>query len=331
MKWLKSNWTTLAMAATLSLLTVGLLTKPGESNPPVTLTARFLPEVKAQVGSVEYWVDDKKYTTEIPVKVAGDKEQIQVISLTCQPILDEGKFPSDPAIRETTYEITAKDFNLTSELANRIRIWPLLVKITYAPMINKVLPVDVSPEDISDAKDAGVRINSIRAFPSEIGVRLPVDKANTLKSVKIRPIRIAGRNAYFETEGRINRDLPDFKDVSTREAFVIGVDLSPIPFQSELAGVPLFLSCSPIPGLKAELIDRATYKVVLDGPKNEVEKVRPEQVHVYVKLDWTAETQAGSYMLPVRCELADEKLRKLVRVELVRGEPLVAAVQVTRS
>jgi len=263
--------------------------------------------------------------------VTGDMEQIKVIALTCQPILDESKFPSDESIRETTYEITSKDFNLTSELAVRIKIRPLVVKITYSPMVNRVLPVDVTENDIIDAKDVPVRINSIRAMPPQIGVRLPVDKVNTLKSVKIRPIRIAGRNAYFETEGRINRELPDFKDVSTRETFTIAIDLSVIPFQTKLEGVPLHLSCVPTPGLKADLIDRPVFTVQLDGPKELLERIKADQVHVYVKLDWTPATEPNDYPLPIRCELADEVLRKSVRATLVPGQPVMAAVRVTRG
>src|SRR5688572_16691804 len=124
MKWLAANWATVAMAVVLSLVTVGLLTKPGEDDPPVLLIANFRPEVKAQVGSLEFYVDDKHYTTEIPVTVWAARPQISVIRLTCAPLLDESKFSSDPTVRRTFVDITAKDFNLPPDLAGRIRIKP---------------------------------------------------------------------------------------------------------------------------------------------------------------------------------------------------------------
>jgi hypothetical protein len=330
-KWLKTNWTTMAMAVTLSLLTVGMLTTPGEDDPPVTLTARFLPEVRAQVGSLEYWVDGKRYTDRIPVLVSGDKAQILVIDLVCKPILDEAKFPADPAVRETTVEITAKDFDLTDDMARRIRILPVNVKITFAPMMTKMLTVEVSPADIQDSQGARFRVDAVRAIPPEIKVRLPVDKAATLKSLPIRPIRISGRTTSFTTEGRLNTDIPDLKDARALEPFLVAVDLSPVQYQKEMPGVPLFLSCPPIPGQRAELIDRLTFKVILDGPQDLVEKMKPEQVHVYVKLDWTPDTAAGNYQLPIKCELADESLRKLVQVKVAPGEPIMASVQVNRG
>jgi hypothetical protein len=289
-KWLKTNWTTIAMAVTLSLLTVALLTNPGEDNPPLDLTARFLPEVRAQVGSLEYWVGNKRWTDRIPVTVSGDRAQILVIDLVCKPILDEAKFPADPAVRETTVELTAKDFDLTDDIARRIRILPVILKIMFAPMMTKMLPVDATPADIQDSQGARFRIDAVRAIPPEIKVRLPVDKAATLKSIPIRPIRMAGRRDSFTTEGRINTDIPDLKDAKALDLFLVAVDLSPIQFQKEMPGVPLFLSCPPIPGQRAELIDRLVFKVILDGPQDVVEKMKPEQVHVYVKLDWPPAT-----------------------------------------
>jgi hypothetical protein len=334
-RWFTVNGTTIAMALVLSLLTIGLLTKPdpGEEVEPLRLNARFLPDVKAQVGSLEFWVGDKRYTDTIPVTVSGDQAQVSVISsLTCQPLLDQSKFPDDPAIRETTVEISHKDFNLPSDLASRILIKPFYLRITYAPMVTKMLPVEVSLLDIEDAKDnTRFRVDAVRAMPSPIKVRLPVDKALTLKSLPIKPIRIQGRNRSFEIEGQINTDLPDLKDVRKQEPFWIGVDLVPIPFRAELGGVKLFLSCAPVPGYKADLIDRMDFKVVLEGPQDLVEKVRPEQLHVYVKLDLTPDSQPGTYTLPVRCDVADESLRKFVRVYLAPGESVMAAVQVIKG
>lgn len=334
MRWFTVNGTTVAMALVLSLLTIGLLTKPepGEDGKSLKLTARFLPEVRAQVGSLEFWVEGKQYTDSIPVTVSGDNAQITVLSLTCQPILDQSKFSEDPAVRETTVMISHKDFNLPPDLANRIGIKEFPLRITYAPMVTKMLPLEVSALDIEDAKDnTRFRVDGVRAMPPTIKVRLPVDKALTLKSLPIRPIRIQGRNRSFEIEGYLNTDLPDLKDVRKQEPFWIGVDLVAIQHRAELGGVKLFLSYAPLPGYKADLIDRMEYKVVLEGPQDLVEKVKPEQLHVYVKLDLTPESQSGTYPLPVRCEVADEALRKLVRVYLAPGEAILAAVQVTKG
>jgi hypothetical protein len=334
-RWFATNGTTIAMAVVLSLLTIGLLTKPDPraDDRPVTLNARFIPEVKAQVGSLEFWVDNKRYTDTIPVTVSGDQAQISVIALTCQPFLDQSKFSDDPAVRETTVDITHKDFNLPADLANsnRIRIKPFQLRITYAPMVTKMLPVEVSPLDIEDAKDSRFRVDAVRAMPPTIKVRLPVDKALTLKSLPIRAIRISGRTKSFDIEGFINTDLPDLKDVRKQESFWIAVELSPIPFRAELEGVRLFLSKPEITGHRAELVDRMTFKVVLEGPQDVVERIKQDQVHVFVKLDWGPESQPGTYPLPVRVELTDDVQRKLVRVSLAPGEPIAAAVQVTRN
>ena len=109
------------------------------------------------------------------------------------------------------------------------------------------------------------------------------------------------------------------------------VELSPILFERTMENLPLNLSLAPIQGLKAELIDRPVFTVVLDGPKDLVERIKAEQIHVYAKLDWTPATEPGDYPLPIRCELADEVLRKSVRVTLLKGQSLQAAVRVTRG
>lgn len=207
---------------------------------------------------------------------------------------------------------------------------PFTVRITYAPMTFMKLAIRVSAADIQEA-DSRFQVESVRAIPPDITVRLPVDKVEAVKSLAIRPIRAAGQIESFKMEGRINTELPDLKDVKATEPFFIAVELREVPFKAELAGVPLHLSHSPIPGLKADLIDRPVFTVTLEGPKELVERIRAEQVHVYVKLEWTPATEPGDYPLPIRCELADEVLRKSVRVRIVAGQPIMAAVRVTRG
>ena len=70
---------------------------------------------------------------------------------------------------------------------------------------------------------------------------------------------------------------------------------------------------------------------MVDGPQNVVERINAEQIHVYVMLGWTADTQDGDYQLPIRCELPNEALRKSIRVRIVPGQPIMAAVRVTRG
>ncbi|HZN62093.1 MAG TPA: hypothetical protein VFC90_06775 [Planctomycetota bacterium] len=335
MTWLKLNYMTLAMAIVLSLLTVGLLTEQGENEEPFPLSARFLPEVKAPVGSVEYWLDDKSFQPDrdrIPVTVSGASSQLGFLELVCRPILDESRFPGDSEARETKIQITSKDFDLTTDLAKRIQITPFFLRITYAPMRSLKLPIRVSAADIQEV-DSRFRVEGVRAIPPDIYVRLPVDKVDKVKSLAIKPIRAAGQIDSFNVEGRINTDLTDLKDVKAEPGvgFVIAVELKEVPFQMEMAGVPLHLSCPPLQGSKAELVDRLTLKVVLAGPKDVVEKIRPEQVHVYVKVDWTADMQSGEPAFPIRCEVVDEALRKLVRVSLAPGEPILAPVRITKG
>lgn len=329
MKWLKSNYTTLAMAVILSLLTVGMLMEPGEEVPPVTVTAKFDPRLLADVGSLQYRVDGKLLEGTIPILVSGDPAQVQAVhnTLTCRPTLDESKFDPDLAKYETSIVVTAEDFALPPTLEKRINIRPVTVAITYARLVPVTLPVKATAADVQDASNPRFRVVSVTVEPPEIKAKIPANQVNLIKELPIKPIRIGLRTSTFRIQGEINPEVVEAKS----EPFFVTVELSPIESNRTMDKVPLFLSYTPLPGLHAELIDRFEYKVVLDGPQNLLERLKPDQVHVYVKLDWTADTEARDYQVAVRCDLADEALRKAIRVRLEPGQPIMATVRVTRS
>ena len=329
MKWLKNNYTTLAMAVILSLLTVGMLKEPGEEVPPVTVTSKFEPRVLAEVSSLQYRVDGKLLEGTIPILVSGDPAQVQAVhlTLTCRPTLDESKFDPDPSKYETSVVVTAEDFALPSTLAKRINIRPVTVMITYARLVPVFLPVKATVADVQDARNPRFRVDSVTVEPPEIKARIPANQVNLIKELPIKPIRIGLRTSTFRVQGEINPEVVDAKS----EPFFVTVELSPIESNRAMEKVPLFLSCPPMPGLRAELIDKFDYKVVLDGPQNLLERLKPDQVHVYVKLDWTADTHPGDYQVAVRCDLADEALRKSIRVRIEPGQPIMATVRVTRG
>ena len=135
-KWLGAHGTTIAVAVLLAVVTVGLLRsgRKHEQDPSVLLIARFRPEIKAPVESLEYFVDGKRYTTEIPVTVWAARPQISVIRLTCAPVLDEATFAAGAAARETTVKITAEDFDLTPEQEKKVRIKPFTVLVKFTPV-----------------------------------------------------------------------------------------------------------------------------------------------------------------------------------------------------
>jgi hypothetical protein len=330
MTWLKSNGATLAGALILSLLTVGMLTDrtPEEPSVTATLLARFDPKILAEVGSLQYSVEGRVYREEIPVVVTGDAAQVHATRLKCEPTLDESKFDTDPSVRETSIRLTAADFNLTRDQAQRLHIQAVTVGITYARLIPVTLPIKASVADIQDTRNARYQVDSITVEPPEIKVKIPANQLNLIKELPIRPIRIGGRTSSFRVQGEINTDLVD---VRKPEPFIVAIELSPIQFKREMEGVPLYLSSPPIPEHNAELIDRMTFKVILVGPQDVVEKLQPEQVHVYVKLDWSPTSKPGDFALPIRCDLTDEQLRKLVRVNIAPGEAIIAVVRVTRS
>ena len=337
MRWFTANATTIGMAIVLSLLTIGLLTKPEEDEVTLLLTATFLPDIRTQqFGSLEFSREDGSTIAasgDFMVSVSGPAAQVHTgLRLTCQPILDESKFSNDT--RETTIRITVKDFNLPADPSNRITIKPFNLKIRYAPMVTKLFPIQASVEDIMDRNEAPrFRVDAVRAIPPEIPVRLPVDKAERLTALPIMPIRMKGRTSSYMIEGAINRTGPDLKDAKARETFMIAIDLSPIREQAAVKDVPLFLSSPPIPGCRVELIDKMTYTVVLEGPRDLLDQLvqKPELIHVFARLVWRANSEPGTYSVAVQCELVDESLRKQVKVSLAPGEPPIAGVKVTRN
>lgn len=331
MTWLKANGTTLVMAVVLSLLTVGMLTDKAEETPPVTLNASFIPLIKAEVGSLQYRVDGKLYTDTIPVQVSGDRAQIQVLRLSCTPILDESRFDADTTVRQTRITVTKEDFNLPPDVASRIQIRSVTIDVTYSRLIRRTLPIQVSPSDV-EGRNPKFRIDAVTAEPSELTVKMPADKLNVIRELPIKPIRTGGRTPpRFTVQGELNTDLEDMKEVKAQQLFSVTVELSTIQHRAQREGIQVHLSTSPIEGLSAKIVDPRMVKVILEGPQDLVESVRSDQIHVFVRLDWTADHPAGEITLPLQCDMSNESLRKSIRVTLDPGGPLVALVQVTRG
>jgi len=328
-KWLANNYSTMTMAFFLSLVTVVVLTKRPDAETQVTIYAQFTPVVRADVTSLEYFAEGQEVTDRLLVTVSGDRPQIEVIQLTCRPILDEGKFPADTANREIPLELTYRDFGITDEMARRIRINPVTLRIRYARFEVRSLPVKI-PDLVGRPKD-NFRVEQVRPVPPEIKVRIPADKAESLKSISIRPIRIGGRAASFVAPGDIDTDQLLLREVKAQETFTVEVDIVPVQFQLEMTEVPVCLSSAPQKGLGAELVEPKSVRVILEGPEEIVKSVHPEQLHVFVKLDWPPGSRTGDFSLPIKCDVADDALRRVVRVRLHTGERSTAVVRVAKS
>ena len=287
MKWLATHWTTLAMAVILSLVTVGLFSEPSEVE-TLILPAAFAPDVRAsRVGSIKYFtLDNREITDSVAVTITANRKD--VFNLTCRPLLDDSKFPTDETVRETTVEITPRDFGLSENLRS-IQITPFRIKVTYAAMTVRQLPLQVTAQDVMETGSTRYEVVSIRAIPPVIRVRLPFDKAQMLTSLPIRPIpvgKIVGRSESLTYAGAINVDLPDYKDVRRLEDFSVRVELRVIDDEQDVDGIPLFLSAPPIPDHKVELVDQMKFTVRLTGTADMIRalKERPELISVGVSL-----------------------------------------------
>ncbi|HTF55923.1 MAG TPA: hypothetical protein VK661_01525 [Planctomycetota bacterium] len=329
MKWLSNNYGTMAMAFFLSLVTVVVLTKRPDAETQVTIYAQFTPVVRADVTSLRYVADNQEVTDRILVTISGDRPQIEVIQLTCRPILDEGKFPSDPSKRQIILQLTSHDFGITAEMAKRITVQNVTLRIQYSRFEVKSLPIRVLLTDLVDRPKAGFKVEGVRAVPPEIKVRLPAD--NAIKALPIRPIRISGRSASFVAPGDLDNENPDLREVKAQESFTVEVDVVPVQFQLELPDVPVFLSSPPLTGHAVDLLEPKSVRVILEGPEEIVKSVHPEQLHVFVKLDWPPGARTGDYSLPIRCDVADDALRRVVRVRLHTGERSTALVRVAKT
>jgi hypothetical protein len=313
------------MALLLAFLTWALLTDVPSADPPIIINAKFQPDVQAKVGSLRFYVGEARITDEIPVSVS------QTIQLTCRPVLDEGKFPKDRDIGDFTIELTDRDFNIPADAARQIRIRPLKLRIEYARLIDKVLPIQVSADDVADKPRHGFRVDAVRANPPQIQVRLPANRVSDLASLAIKPIRVWQRTASFTSPGEINGELPEQKEVRALEPFYVEVDISPVQFQMEKADVPVFLSTPPLKDHTAALAEPRAVRVILEGPKEIVETIRADQLHVYARLEWSPASRPGNLTLPLKCDIADEALRRSVKIKLHPDEKPQVLVRVTRN
>ena len=325
MKWLPPNLGTLGMALLLSLLTWALLSDVPGAAPPVTINAKFEPEIQAKVGSLRYNVGDLQITDEIPVTVS------QFIQLTCRPVLDEGRFPREKDVGEITIDLTDRDFNIPPDTARQIRIKPIKLRISYARFVDRALPIQVSTSDIADKPRPGFRVDAVRANPPQIKVRLPADRVTDIAYLPIKPVRAWGRSSTFTAQGEIDTQVSGLQEVRPLESFYIEVEISAVQFQMEKADVQVYLSTPVMNDHLASLVEPRPVRVLLEGPKEMVESIRTDQLHVYVKLEWGPGSRPGDQNLPLRCEIADETLRRTVKIRLHPDEKPQALVRVTRK
>jgi len=324
-KWLPPNLGTLAMALLLSLLTWALLKDAPGAGPSLLINAKFEPEVEANVGSLKYFVGDLQIKDEISVTVS------QVVQLTCRPILDEGRFPRDRDIGEFTIELTDRDFNIPPDTARQIRIRPIKLRVSYARFREMVLPIQVSTADIAYKPRPGFRVDAVRANPPQIKVRLPANRVSETAYLPIKPVSVSGRSSTFTAQGEIDTAQSGLEEVRPQEWFYLEVEISPVQFQMEKADVQVYLSTPPMSEHSAILVEPRPVRIMLEGPKEIVESIRTDQLHVYVKLEWGPGSRTGDQTLPLRCEIADETLRRTVKIRLHPEEKGQALVRVSRK
>lgn len=327
MKWLPPNLGTLGMALLLSLLTWALLKDVPSAGLAVAITAKFEPDVQAQakIGSLRYYVGDLRITDEIPVTVS------QFIQLTCRPVLDEGRFPRDRDVGEITIDLTDRDFNIPPDTARQVRIKPIKLRISYARFVDRLLPIQVSTSDIADKPRPGFRVDAVRANPPQIRVRLPANRVTDTAYLPIKPVRAWGRSSTFTAQGEVDTQQSGLEEVRPQESFYIEVEISAVQFQMEKADVQVYLSTPPMIEHSASLVEPRSVRVLLDGPKEIVESIRTDQLHVYVKLEWGPGSRPGDQNLPLKCEIADETLRRTVKIRLHPDEKPQAFVRVARK
>ncbi len=322
MKWLGDNLASISAAALLAVLTWTLLYS--EKTNTIATTAVFQPVVRTtEVGAFRYYLPSGEIRPgdKFPLSVTGPRDQLEAMTrnLACAPVLEDSAFPADK-LGEKTLALALRDFNLP----NTVGLPPLSLRVAYSRLETLYLPVRASMADLADSPRPGFRVERIRVEPSSVRVRVPQHLRESLKELPIRPIHIGSHIETFPVRGVLDAEAAP--DVRLLEDFSIEVFIAPIPFEHDVADVPLRVSAAG-PGPRIE--GATTVKVRLSGPEDLVRRITAAHLHAYVIVP--EGLAAGRHELPVQCDLLVEEWRPRVRVVALpeeKPERRVAAVLV---
>jgi len=317
--WIRGYLGTIGMAVLLAMLTWVWLYSESTATPRA-IDFEFQPKFNAELlASVDYDGLFSKNPHRVRVTVTGRRSIVETLrpGFAVVAVIPNEAFSQEKG----TYVLHLQREHFPLQADVQITDLPKDIHIHYVSYVERTVGL-VTPIT-SDAALPGHRVADIRPTPSEIRVRLPADQVDLLGAkVNVQKVPLRGQSTSFGTPGYLQLPSPLMKQLDDlRLEVVIEQDLVPLAVK----GVTLSLSGPPRLhqrlGFKREMV----VEVLVEGPSQLLNEVKPEDLHAYVRVDHLTENDLKTPPIVLKepyfgCEIVNPKLRGVVRVKAVMSE-----------
>lgn len=279
---------------------------PGQGTYPISVTLPKGVELKEVLPPQAVVIVDSLATRVIPIEVRPSglpNAEFQVASIKAQVanVTVQG-----PASRLRNVDRVLAELDITGAAADISKTVPLhpvdgegrvLEGITVIPGIatvdikmtklppSKVVPVQVV---ISGRPREGYRVGQYTTTPDKVKIRATEDRLSAIQSLSTRAVSVADAAADVTT----NVELQVPPGVTLVDAPSVKVTISIIEAQDErvFSDIPLRIR-NTAPDLLA-MANPVTVRVTVGGPKLLLDKLRPENLEVFIDLEGLGEGQS---------------------------------------
>jgi hypothetical protein len=235
-QYLLGNLGTMIMALVLSLVTWTYLFTQGIG--PEEIIVEFAPapldpEVFASVQYRDAAGETLVPGGTFPVQIVGPKGDVRSIALRpprtfrCELAVD----PKDLSLDRGSLKLTLDRKNFTIQ-GNDIQVRPQLpqagqITVHYVKFVERTVELAATRFDVDGRPLRGFRVDSVTPSIPRLKCRVPADRADELRQVRIRPVPVEGKQETFTTLEWYLEDGARQRAIKPIETFRIEVRIVP--------------------------------------------------------------------------------------------------------
>ncbi len=318
MIWIRGYLGTVGMAGLLAMLTWVWLYSESTATPRA-IDFEFQPKFNTELASVDYDGLFSKNPHRVRVTVTGRRSIVETLrpGFAIVAVIPNEAFSQEKG----TYVLHLQREHFPLQADVQITDLPKDIQIHYVRYVERTVAL-VMPIT-SDPAPPGYRVADIRPTPTEIRVRLPADQVGLLgPKLNVQKVPLRGQTSSFGTPGYLQLPSPDMKQIDDlRLEVVVEPDLVPLAVK----GVPLNMSGPPKLRQRLAFKTDTPVEVLVEGPSQQLNELKPEDLHAYVRVDHLTENDLKTPPIVLKepyfgCEVINPKFRGIVRVKAVMSE-----------
>ena len=335
-QYVLGNLGTFAMALLLALVTWTYLFTQGIGPGEVVVEFQPTPLDPEVFASVEYRTASGETLAPggtFKVRVDGPKGDVRSIELRpprtfrCELAVD----PKDLSEDNGTLKLTLDRSHFTIPEAGNMRIQPLLpngaqITVHYVKFVERTVELAASRFDVEGSPLRGFRVESVTPSIPRLKCRVPADRADDIRQVRIRSVPVAGKQESFTLEWEISASDRQ-RRVKPVETFRVEVRIVPDVVPRRIT-VDLGMSGKPDVLRRVEL-ETKSILLEIQGPE-ELVKEAPESVFApfVVVTERDVQTSGPQNLSEIGCHVLDSKYRGFTIIPMADAPPANRTVKI---